>query len=82
MCSFGLISLISVEDDEWGENELLQAPKYLFTAIVTRDYIPENNSTLTLIMDDLVYVFKTQVTGKPGNISIIFFSKLLLLKIN
>lgn len=41
-------------DDDWGEGEALPAPKYICTAIVTKDYIPETNDHLTLILDDLV----------------------------
>jgi hypothetical protein len=50
--------------DGW-DDDTLPAPKYISVAIVTKDYIPENNDTLTLILDDLVYVFKKN-TGKPG----------------
>eukprot|EP00027_Filamoeba_sp_ATCC50430_P008074 CAMPEP_0168551192 /NCGR_PEP_ID=MMETSP0413-20121227/6037_1 /TAXON_ID=136452 /ORGANISM="Filamoeba nolandi, Strain NC-AS-23-1" /LENGTH=76 /DNA_ID=CAMNT_0008581693 /DNA_START=80 /DNA_END=310 /DNA_ORIENTATION=+ len=51
-------------DDEW-EDEGLSAPKYICTAIVVKDYIPTTNAHLTLILDDLVYVFKKQ-TSVPG----------------
>jgi len=54
------------DDDDWGEEETLSAPKALGTFIVVKDYIPENNSHLTLILDDLVYVFKKEVSGKQG----------------
>jgi len=52
-------------DDDWDDDVDLPAPKYISTAIVVRDYIPENNDHLTLILDDLVYVFKKQ-TSVPG----------------
>jgi hypothetical protein len=38
-------------DDDWGEKDTLSAPKYICTCIVTKDYIPETNDHLTLILD-------------------------------
>ncbi len=35
-------------------------------ARVIQDYIPSTNAELTLILDDTVYIFKTEVPGKPG----------------
>jgi len=52
-------------DEDWGEDDSLKAPKYVATAIVTQDYIPETLDHLTLILDDTVYVFSKQ-TGVPG----------------
>jgi hypothetical protein len=55
---------LNVEDD-WGDEEALPAPKYLCTALVIKDYIPETNAELTLILDDIVYVF-SKTTKKTG----------------
>jgi len=49
----------SCVDDEWADDGALEAPKYLFAAIVVKDYIPPTYKHLTLELDNLVYVFKT-----------------------
>jgi len=51
--------------DDWEDEEILKAPKYIAAAVVIKDYIPETNDHLTLILDDVVYIFKKQ-TSKPG----------------
>eukprot|EP00211_Chloroparvula_japonica_P005518 CAMPEP_0119124720 /NCGR_PEP_ID=MMETSP1310-20130426/4258_1 /TAXON_ID=464262 /ORGANISM="Genus nov. species nov., Strain RCC2339" /LENGTH=362 /DNA_ID=CAMNT_0007114713 /DNA_START=66 /DNA_END=1153 /DNA_ORIENTATION=- len=55
-----------MSDDEWDDGDALQAPKYLFAAIVVKDYIPPTYKHLTLELDNLVYVFSTSVPGHPG----------------
>eukprot|EP01115_Flamella_aegyptia_P010107 TRINITY_DN44181_c0_g1_i1.p1 TRINITY_DN44181_c0_g1~~TRINITY_DN44181_c0_g1_i1.p1 ORF type:complete len:78 (-),score=19.60 TRINITY_DN44181_c0_g1_i1:55-288(-) len=52
-------------DDGWDDDNALQAPKYIGTYIVTRDYIPESNDYLTLELDNVVYLFDKN-TSKPG----------------
>lgn len=52
--------------DGWSDDEVEAAPEPLFTCRVVKDYIPTSNDELTLILDDLVYVFKESVPGKPG----------------
>lgn len=42
----------------------MKAPVSLGTYVVTKDYIPENNDTLTLIKDDLVYLFNKETNMK------------------
>jgi Variant SH3 domain len=55
------------DDDGWSdEDEGLQAPEVLFKVRVIKDYIPETNDHLTLLLDDLVFVFKKEVPGHPG----------------
>jgi len=51
---------------EHPDDGALEAPKYLFAAIVVKDYIPPTYTHLTLELDNLVYVFKTEVPGHPG----------------
>ena len=53
-----------MSDDEWGDSA--PAPDYIAVARVVKDHIPENNKELTLILDDLVYIYKKSVPGKPG----------------
>jgi len=61
----GRISDKMADDDDWGTEEALQAPKAIAKGVVIRDYIPEHNEHLTLILDDTVYVFDKN-TGAPG----------------
>ncbi|PRP82996.1 hypothetical protein PROFUN_09947 [Planoprotostelium fungivorum] len=56
----------TMADDEWEEEGELKPPKVIATAIVKRDYIPTTHEHLTLILDDLVFVFNKNVPGKPG----------------
>jgi len=52
------------EDSNWDdEEEQSNAPKILCVCRVVRDHIPETNKLLTLIQDDLVYVFKKNPDG-------------------
>ena len=51
--------LLFSDDDGWGEEDALEAPKYLFAAVVVKEYIPPTYTHLTLELDHLVYVFKT-----------------------
>merc|ERR1712093_435315 len=59
-------SSTNMSDDEWQDEDALEVPKYIAVARVLDDFIPETNDHLTLIRDDLVYVFKKDVPGKPG----------------
>merc|ERR1711879_241777 len=54
----------NMSDDEWQDEDALEVPKYIAVARVLDDFIPETNEHLTLIRDDLVYVFKKDVPGK------------------
>jgi len=55
----------STEDDGWSDDaDALEAPKYDSVCVVIKDYIPESNAHLTLILDDLVYVFKKESSVK------------------
>ena len=56
---FFLNSSFLLDDDGWGDEEGLEAPKYLFAAVVIKEYIPPTHTHLTLELDNLVYVFKT-----------------------
>lgn len=56
-----------MSDDGWSDEEpQLEAPKSLGTYVVVKDYIPETNAHLTLVKDDLVYVFKKESSVKKG----------------
>jgi len=46
------------DGDGWDDDEDSSTPQIIGTYRVIKDYIPETNATLTLILDDLVYVFK------------------------
>jgi len=53
------------EEDTWDDEEPhnADAPKILCVARVVRDHIPETNDLLTLILDDLVYIFNQPSEG-------------------
>jgi len=52
------------EEDTWDDEEPVNSgPKIICVARVIKDHIPETNNLLTLILDDLVYVFKQNPDG-------------------
>ena len=55
---FFFLFLLFSDDDGWGDEDALEAPKYLFAAVVIKEYIPPTYTHLTLELDNLVYVFK------------------------
>mmetsp|Transcript_27219 Transcript_27219/g.66057 ORF Transcript_27219/g.66057 Transcript_27219/m.66057 type:complete len:95 (+) Transcript_27219:68-352(+) len=55
------------DDDGWSDDEpAAPARQVLGVYRVKKDFIPTSNDVLTLIQDDLVYVFSKEVAGKPG----------------
>eukprot|EP00007_Cunea_sp_BSH-02190019_P001610 CAMPEP_0174229194 /NCGR_PEP_ID=MMETSP0417-20130205/236_1 /TAXON_ID=242541 /ORGANISM="Mayorella sp, Strain BSH-02190019" /LENGTH=304 /DNA_ID=CAMNT_0015306717 /DNA_START=70 /DNA_END=983 /DNA_ORIENTATION=+ len=57
---------MSESDGGWSDEDALEAPSFIHKCVIIADHIPPTNDELTLIRDDLIYVFKTSVPGKPG----------------